>query len=160
MSTRFIALCICTTAIAAAACHGKTEGTSTASSTGATSATSSGPATTPTGTATPSASTPVSAFACPLPKRCTQACKDAFWKAGNTCSPDSQAMMAAMGKEAADAYGKCSAACITHHDQCIGSATAEECRCAEDCKKALPATVMAQLAPYEKCMASIVAACQ
>ena len=60
----------------------------------------------------------------------------------------------------ADAFGKCSAACITHHDRCIGSSTAEECRCAEECKKGLPAAAMAQFAPYEKCMASAVAACQ
>lgn len=99
-------------------------------------------------------------FKCPFPKRCDPACKAAFHKTTEACNKESDAMIAAMGKEAAESFGKCNANCVAHNDSCVGSATDAECRCAENCQKNLSAAVKATFGPYEQCIASVVKACQ
>jgi hypothetical protein len=144
-------------ALGVGACQKKTDqgGSPTGDTSGALSAPAAKSAS-PSATAEPTSAS----FQCPFPKRCTQACKDAFWKADKACKSESDAMINAMGKDVAEAYGKCNAACVAHQDQCIGSATAAECRCAEDCNKNLSADVKAKFDGYKRCAASVVAACE
>jgi hypothetical protein len=158
---RLTLLCMFATALGAAACQKKTEqGGSPAGDKSDTSGTPSAPAVSVVAATTSSDATTSGRFKCPFPKRCDPACKAVFSKTTAACQKESDAMISAMGKANADGFGKCNAACVTHKDQCIGAATPQECRCAEDCEKRLSAEVKATLEGYKECVAKIIAACE
>jgi hypothetical protein len=126
--------------------------------------TSSAAAASVTASATPPSAPPATGSSgatmkCPLPKRCAAACRGAFDKALSACAKEGDAMVSSMGKAAADAFGKCNAACITNKDHCIGSATTTECQCVEACEKNVPPAARAKYDGYTRCMAGAAAAC-
>jgi len=104
-----------------------------------------------TGTGASSSSTEV----CPYPKRCTEGCKKAFWQGMMDCDKEGKAIQ---NSPNADKLGKCGAACITTHDQCVSAATPAECRCRAECNKDMSADDKAKFEPFAKCLEKFVAA--
>ena len=106
-----------------------------------------------TGTGASSSSTEV----CPYPKRCTEGCKKAFWQAMKACDKEGKAIQ---NSPNADKLGKCTAACITTHDQCVSAATPAECRCRDECNKDISADDKAKFEQFAQCVEKLVAACR
>lgn len=129
-------------------------------STGAPAAAAAVPATT-TATAAATAngtSTETTEDVCPFPRRCSDACKKAHFKAMDACIAEWKVVEKAVPN--VNEMGACTARCIpsTNAAGCVGAATKEECACRDKCTAGFPAAVKALGEPYKRCYAKTVAA--
>jgi hypothetical protein len=109
---------------------------------------------------TASASAAISAREkCPFPKRCDQACKDAFSNVPQTCANEIDALKKLLGAEARD-LARCNSVCVTHQDECVGPVAETECKCFDACGSKLPAEAKAAYDTYHQCVARAVKVCE